>query len=210
MSRLRELRMEHLDRLPDPCAACMFWQNDMAGRGGLGGDRDAKDAWWRAVELEWGPPGKAVWDDERLVAFAMYAPAAYVRRSRTVGPQPSEDAVVLMTMWVAPSHRSAGLARLLVQGTMREAIAHGADAVEAYGVPSPIEGPPLPKICACVVSAPALEALGFRLHRADVEHPLYRIGSERTARWPGAVGHALGEVLASIAGRERVPVAGQA
>lgn len=211
MSRLREMHIEQLDSVPTPCRECMFWQNDTAGRAGLAGDPAEKDAWWRSVELEWGAPGKAVWLDGEMAGFAMYAPAEFVRRSRTIGPPPSEGALVLMTLWVSPVHRGEGLARALVQATVREAVVHGADAVEAYGVPEPTASGADPvAMGACVVGAHALMALGFRLHRVDVEHPLYRIDTERTARWPGMRAHALGEVIASIAGRERAPAAQRA
>lgn len=203
MTRVRDLRQEDLDALPSPCRGCMFWQSSRAGRGGLGGDPKDQDAWWRGIELDWGVPGKAVWDDGALVAYAMFAPADHFDRSRSVGPHPSDDAIVLATVWVAPGRRGGGVARHLLQATVREAIAHGAVAVEAYGVTTAMTSDTPEEAGGCVVSSAALEALGFKLHRADLEHPLYRLDVERTARWPEAVGHALGEVIATLSGRER-------
>lgn len=196
-SRVRELRMEDLDALPSPCRGCLFWQT--TGRRAPG-DTAAQDAWWRAVQLEWGVPGRGIWHDDRLVAFALYAPPLHVARTRALGPPPGDDVLVLATAWVDPEHRRGGLARHLVQVVVRDAIAHDLAAIEAYATPGPLEAA-LPG--ACLVPHAFLEHVGFTLRRADPEHPLYRLDVERTVRWQESVGTALGDVISALSRRER-------
>ncbi len=199
--RVRELRMEDLDDLPAPCRGCAFWQTTSAARGGLPSDPAAQDAWWQAVQLEWGVPGRAVWDDDRLVAYALFAPTVHLQRSRVLGPPASEDAMVLATVWVDPDHRRAGLARHLFPVVAREAVAHGIEAVEAYGTLVGAGAAHAPG--GCVVTGEFLEHLGFRLHRSDLKTPLYRFETRRTATWAKSMSHALAEVVAALSRRER-------
>lgn len=192
-SRVRELDLEDLDALPDPCRGCLFWQTsgNPAPK-----DPQAQDAWWRAVQLDWGAPGKAIWHDGTLVAYALYAPALHVQRTRSLPLPASDDAVVLATMWTHPDHRGGGHARHLLQVVAREALARNHKAVEAYGT-SLLDRQ-------CLLDGSALEALGFTHVRSHPTGPaLYRLDLDRTIRWPHAVGHALGEVIASLQGRER-------
>lgn len=194
-ARVRELDLDDLDALPDPCRGCMFWQTNGPALP-RAHDRQAQDAWWRAVQLDWGAPGKAIWDGGRVVAYALYAPALHVQRTRSMVLPASDDAVVLATLWTDPAVRGHGHARHLLQVVAREAIARDHRAVEAYGTV-------LPGV-QCHVPARALEGLGFRLLRSHATAPsLYRLDLDRTVRWPHAVGHALGEVIASLQGRER-------
>jgi GNAT superfamily N-acetyltransferase len=200
--RVRDLALEDLDLLPAPCRGCVFWQTTGRGRGGAPSDPAAQDAWWQAVQLEWGVPGRGVWQGDRLVGYALFAPSVHVQRSRVLGPPASEDALVLATMWVDPAHRGGGLARHLLQVATRDAIAHDLEAVEAYGT---VWGGAPDTPGGCLLTGQLLEHLGFRLHRADVETPLYRLQTARTARWAESVGSALGEVVAALSPRQRVP-----
>jgi GNAT superfamily N-acetyltransferase len=209
-SRIRPLRLDDLDQLPGRCRGCLFWQSTGGGRGGMPCDPAAQDAWWRVVQLAWGVPGRGAWRDDRLVGYALFAPPVHLQRSRTLGPPPSEDALVLATLWVDPEHRGAGIARHLLQVVVRDAVSHDLGAVEAYGTLVP--GAP-EQTGGCVLSGAALEHLGFALHRADVETPLYRLDTHRTVRWTGTVGSALGEVVAALSARPRArarPVEGPA
>lgn len=202
LSRVRELRMEDLDSLPSPCRGCVFWQSTAGALGGIPSDPAAQDAWWRAVQLEWGVPGRGVWRQDTLIAYALFAPALHVQRVRQMGPPPGEDVLVLATIWVDPAHRRGGLARHLVQVIAREAIAHGHQAIEAYASPASGDAD---RPGACVVSGAFLEHAGFTLHRADLLHPLYRLEVARTARWQESMGSALGDVVAALSRRERNP-----
>lgn len=194
--RVRELALEELDALPDPCRGCMFWQTTNAPKGYRERDPQAQDAWWQAVQLDWGAPGKGIWHGDRLVAFVLYAPPLHVQRVRSLTIPASDDSLVLATMWTAQQERGGGHARHLLQVVARDAVSRGLQALEAYGAPQPAEG-------RCVLSAGFLEALGFTCHRPHPRMPLYRLDLDRTVSWPSAVGHALGEVISSLQGRER-------
>lgn len=203
VARVRPLRMEELDCLPDPCRGCVFWQTTQ-GPGASGHDPAAQDAWWQAVQLEWGVPGRAVWHNDQVIAYATFAPAPHVQRRRVLGPAVSPEALVLMTMWVDPAHRGGGLARHLLQVVVREAVVHSHDAVEAFGVLSPFDA--LPSAMApetCVVSGAFWEHLGFRVKGANATTALYRLETDRAVRWTDSVGQALGEVVAALSRRER-------
>jgi GNAT superfamily N-acetyltransferase len=201
-TRVRELALRDLDALPGRCRGCVFWQTTRQRAGGLPSDPAAQDAWWQAVQLEWGVPGRAIWRGDRMLGYAMFAPAVHVQRSRVFGPAPSEDALVLCTMWVDPGFRGGGLAKHLLQVVLRTAIAHDLEAVEAYG--SVWGGAPV-ETGTCVLSSNFLESTGFVIHRADLEAPLYRIETARTVRWAESVGDALGAVVEALSRRERAP-----
>ncbi|WP_157965725.1 GNAT family N-acetyltransferase [Euzebya rosea] len=194
--RVRVLDMDDLDALPSPCRGCMFWQSAAAPPGEQASDPQGQDAWWQAMQLDWGTPGKGIWDGDELIAFALFAPPLHVQRPRTLTFAPSDDALVLATMWCDPDHRGAGHARHLLQALARDALSQGYEAIEAYGAAFVRDG-------ACVLSGSALEALGFALHRPHPTTALYRMDLDRTVSWPQAVGHALGEVISSLQGRER-------
>lgn len=195
--RVRQLDLDDLEDLPAPCRGCMYWQTT-ATRPGVDGVSDpiAQDAWWRAVQLDWGTPGKAIWHEGRLVAFALFAPPLHVQRARALPAAPSEDALLLATMWCAPEERRGGHARHLLQVIAREAIAHGHQAIEAYGSTTETDG-------RCVLSARFLHTIGFTMHRPHPVMSLMRLDLDKTVSWPEAVGHALGEVLSTLQGRER-------
>lgn len=195
--RIHDLGLEALDCLPEVCRGCVFWESP-TGRRGQRTDPAAKDAWWQATQLECGTPGKGLFDDGRLIAYAVLAPPAQVPRARVLGPAPSEDAVLLVTLWVAPQERGKGRARHLLPALLREAHARSARALECFG-----DRRATPD--ACVVPAAYLQAAGFALHRADPRFPLYRMDLRQTARWSEQVEHVLEGVLARLGSRERRP-----
>jgi GNAT superfamily N-acetyltransferase len=200
MARLHDLTLDSLDRLPEPCRSCVFWE-DARGRQGPARDpragQAAKEAWWQATQLEWGTPGKAVYLAGHLVAYAAFAPGAHYPRARRLGPVVSEDALLLAALFVAPEHREIGLARALLQAVLREAHRHGSRAVEAFGWRS------APRGSTCTIPEDFLLANGFAvLHEHDLS-PLLRLELRQTAR--ESVTHALEGVLSALIRRERAP-----
>jgi GNAT superfamily N-acetyltransferase len=197
-ARVRVMGIEDLDALPDRCRGCMAWQTPVRGLVGPPQDPSAQDAWWQAVQLEWGAPGRAVWHDDRIVGFAVFAPPVHLGRLRTIDPAADEDSLVLATAWIDPGHRRSGLATHLVQVIAREAIAHGHAAVEAYASTDPAD-PTQPGRCR--VPSAFLERTGFSLHRPHPTMPLYRLDVARTARWTESVGSRWGEVVKALSGQ---------
>ena len=199
--RIRELDVAVLDHLPEACRACVFWEVAHAPRGPLQDarrGREAKEAWWQATQLEWGVPGKAVYVDDVPVGYATFAPGREFPRVRELG-RPSDDALLLATLWIDPAHRGQGLATMLLQSVLREVHRRGGKALEAYGARSALDlaGP-------CIVPEAFLLSRGFQVLREHFGTPLLRLDLRQTARWQ-EVSHALGEVLATLTRRERQP-----
>jgi GNAT superfamily N-acetyltransferase len=199
--RVHDLTPAGLSELPAACRACVFWEAAGARRGPAsdpGAGAAAKDAWWQATQLEWGAPGKAVYSDGRLVAYAAFAPPQFVPRLRTLGHVVSDDALLLSTLWVDPAQRHSGLATLLLQTVLREATRRGARAVEACATRG--------HSGSCLLPEAFLLASGFTVVREHVAYPLLRMDLRQTARWSESIGHAVEGVISVLGRRERAPV----
>ena len=133
--RIVRLTLDHLDAMPAPCRSCLFWELDPVRRAMVEDPRAEKDAWVSHVLREWGSCGRVALVDDEPVGYAMYAPEAFVPGAASFPTAPvSPDAVLLTTVYVAPSARGGGLGRMLVQGTARDLIQRGGiRAVEAFG-----------------------------------------------------------------------------
>jgi GNAT superfamily N-acetyltransferase len=201
-NRFRELTTERLGDLPAPCRSCAFWQLPEAPRGPQEGAAaqaaaEAKQLWVRSLELDWGAPGLVLAEDDQPVAYAVYMPADEAHRTRRLGSTPSDDALVLATLWVAPEARGSGVASALLHSVLRHAHDAGLRAVEAIGA----RGEAWP----CMLPENFLIANGFVVHHNHPRYPLLRLDLRQTARWQGAVEHAL-EGVRSVLRRERQPV----
>jgi GNAT superfamily N-acetyltransferase len=197
--RVHDLTIGNLDDMPSECRSCVFWEVAAAPRGPSPEGRQGKEAWLQATQLEWGAPGKVVYVDDLPVAYGLIAPGGHFPRARRLGHSPSEDALLLATLWVDPNLREAGLARVLLQALLREAHRHGARALEAYGV----RAGPLP--ASCVLPEGFLLANGFTVLHEHTEHPLLRLDLRQTVRWQESVSHAVEGVMSALARRERAP-----
>ena len=197
--RLQDLTIDTLDALPEPCRSCVFWEVADAPRGPAEGGTAAKEAWVQSMQLEWGAPGKVLVVDGVPAAYGVLAPGDQVARARRLRQLPSEDALLLVTLWVAPPLRQAGLARVLLQALLRETHEHGSRALEAYGARGGAA------LGTCVVPEGFLLANGFTVLRDDVRFPLLRLDLRQTARWQESVSHALDAVLGALPSRRRAP-----
>lgn len=184
MTRVKDLVPAALADLPSPCRTCVFWELAEA-RPPTGSGAAAKEAWWQAVELEWGSPGVAAYTDDRLVGFAVFGPVEHLPGARRMAGTVSRDAVLLATLWVDPAHRSRGLATHLVRLAARRAAQNGARALEAFGHRMPLleyvrqTHDPV----GCVLPEAFLRSQGFAPLRHDSRHPLFRLDLRSTARW---------------------------
>lgn len=198
--RIADLALDTLGDLPQACRSCVFWEVGSARRGPAGEVGAAgKEAWVQATQLEWGAPGKVLYLDDEPVGYALYAPPVHLPRTRIMDRSPSEDAMLLATLWIEPDHRDAGLAKVLLLATLREVHKRGARALEAYGV----RGGALP--ATCVLSEGLLTANGFEILHDDPQLPLLRLDMRKTVRWTESMSHALEGVRSALSGRERAP-----
>lgn len=198
--RPHDLTLETLECLPEPCRSCAFWEAGRPPRraeGSVEGDR--KRAWWEATQLDWGTPGKAVFDGGRLVGYAGFGPPERIQGSRRMGGLVSDDALLLTTVWVAPDYRGAGLGKLLLQSVLRETYQRGERALEAYGARGDSDPP-------CVVSEGFLTANGFTVVEENWAYPRLRLDLRQTSRLQESVNSALETVIAALGRRERRPV----
>ena len=196
--RVHDLTPSALDSLPSPCRSCLFWESTTAGPGippaGEAAGAQGKEAWWQATQLEWGTPGKGVWNGDELIGFATFGPPGDFPRRRRLGHGTSDDALLLATLWVQPAHRGQGVATLLLHSVLREAHRHNCRALEAYSSRQP---------ALCLVPEGFLLASGFQLLHEHLTHPLLRLDLRQTAK--ETVGAALEGVLSALGRRERIP-----
>lgn len=207
MSRaVTDLHAAALGDLPVPCRSCVFWEVAGAPRGGSpdpAAGAVAKEAWWQATELEWGAPGKALYVEGRLVAYATFAPRLHFPRTRRMGAVVSDDALLLATLRVDPDHQGTGLATVLLQSVLAETHRRGARALEAYGErrqDAATGGP------GCVLPESFLLRAGFTVRHDHRSFPLLRLDLRQTVRWQDSVGMALEGVRSVLGRRERVRV----
>jgi GNAT superfamily N-acetyltransferase len=201
--RLRDLTAQRLEELPPDCRRCLFWELPDAPRGPqeLDDRRDvpeAKQLWHRSTELEWGATGLLMFDRAELLGFALHMPAGQARRVRRLGSAPSDDALVLATLWVTPEARAGGVAKAMVHVVLRRAHDMGLRAVEAVGQRG-TGG-------TCVMPEAFLVSVGFVVHHEHPRYPLLRLDLRQTARWQDAVEHAIEGVRSVLTRRERSPV----
>lgn len=200
MSRqLRDLTVDVLADLPEPCRSCVFWEVADAPRGAAPDGQAAKESWLQATQLEWGAPGLGCYVDDQLVAFGVLAPGEHVGRARRLGCSVSDDALLLSTLWVAPSVRKSGVARVLLQALLRETHQRGGRALEAFGA----RGETV--FGTCVIPEGFLLANGFAVLHEDARYPLLRLDLRQTVRWQESLSQALEAVLGSLPRRARVP-----
>lgn len=197
--RIEPLTGDDLTVLPAPCRACAFWELPNARRGPQPARaaevEQAKSLWYRSLELEWGAPGFVLRDHGRTLGFATVVPAEQAHRTRRLGTMPSDDALVLATLWVDPAARGSGVGRALLHRVLRQAHDVDLQAVEATGTRA--GGSP------CIIPESYLLAQGFVVHRPHIRHPLLRLDLQQTARWHDALEHALDNVRAVLARRDR-------
>lgn len=203
--RTAPLTAAEVDVLPGPCRGCLFWEDGSVGppvplslRSRHAPSDERKRAWVSARADEGIAPGRIVVVDGEVAGYALFAPAASFAPRSSLLPRVSPDALQLATLWVTTAHRGAGLGRLLIQATLREAIRLELSAVEAYGDRRWRER-------SCVLPVTWLLHEGFEVHHEHPRTPLLRLETRRTLRWAGSLEHAWEEVLGRIPRRVAVP-----
>jgi GNAT superfamily N-acetyltransferase len=198
MSRkIVRLTLDHLDTLPLPCRACLFWELDPVRRQRVEDPCAEKDAWVSEVLREWGSCGRVAMVDDVAVGYLIYAPAAFVPGAAGFPTAPvSADAVLLTTAYVEPEAAGGGLGRMLVQGMARDLIERGGiAAVEAFG---DTRGPGRPGARSCVTPVDFLTSVGFKTQRAHATTPRMRMDLRTTLSWREELEGALERLLGAV------------
>lgn len=197
--RIQSLTADQITHLPADCQTCVFWELPKAPRGPQPDNADeagqAKRLWFRAVELDWGAPGIMLRDHDATIGYATFVPADQAHRTRRLGATPSQDALVLATLWVAPDLRGSDVATTLLHRVLKHAHDTGRRAVEATGA----RGEASP----CLLPEDFLLASGFAVHHQHPRFPLLRLDLRQTVRWQDAMEHALEGVRAALSRRDR-------
>jgi GNAT superfamily N-acetyltransferase len=179
--RVVPLTLDNVDDVVDPCRGCVFWETGQRRK-----DSAAKEDWLSAVLLEWGSCGRVVYVDGRAAGFATYAPARFaVGAARLAASEVSSDAVLLMTVRVAPEYSGAGLGRLLVQSVVKDLMGRrGIRAVEAFG-------DVLDRDVDCTLPVGFLTSVGFKTVHQHPRFPRLRLDLRSVLTWATDVEGAL-------------------
>lgn len=205
--RLRPMTADDLDRLPEPCGRCAFWETSVADLAPLEHPARAarKAEWAHDVTEHWGYCGVLAVQEDEVIGFLTLAPARHVRRLPAFSTTPvGTDVAVLLSAQVAEAWRGQGVARQLVSTAAGLVARRDIRALEAVGTHR--EGP------SCMMPVGWLEAVGFGIVREHPVTPRLRMDLQTTQRWPalGAAWNRLTGLVtppgvlqpASYAGRE--------
>ena len=132
----------------------------------------AKELWLSTVLREWGACGVIVEQDGCALAYATYAPAAWL-----------PGAAALANFFVLPRARGQGLGRVLVQGVARDLVERGIVAIETYANPSTTS--------TCVLPVDFWGSVGFKTHRPHPSTPRMRMELRSAISWKDEVEEAL-------------------
>ena len=161
---------EALSSIAVPCARCTFWERGpvLVPPCAAGPSAEAtKEQWLNQTAFDWGPCG---W-----LAQVDGAPVGYVPRAHAFPTAPtSPDAVLLVTVQVAPEHRGNGLGRALVRAAAADLVGRGVRAMEAYASPSPAD---------CLLASGFLTEVGFTPVRDHAVVPRLRLDLRTTVTW---------------------------
>jgi GNAT superfamily N-acetyltransferase len=198
--QLVPLTLDNLSGLPSRCRDCVFWELDpVSGEAAVRSGQSAleKEAWISAVLLEWGSCGRVIYVDGQAVGYVLYAPPAYVPRSRAFPTSPvSGDAVQLMTGWVRPGYQSQGLGRTMAQSVAKDLLARGFKAIEAFGDGDGGKRHGAPgRRPGCVLPVEYLLAVGFEVVRPHPAFPRLRLELKTVVSWRADVELALDRLL---------------
>jgi GNAT superfamily N-acetyltransferase len=211
--RIVALTLENLADLPGACRGCVFWELDQVTgeRARRAGDPQLeKEAWISDTLLQWGSCGYLAYVDEQPAGYVLYAPPAYVPRSRGFPTSPiSSDSVLLMTARIDAKFVGSGLGRMLVQNVIGDAVQRGVKAIEAFGRVSdaPAEagsgeagsGEAVSSEVHCLVPADYLRAVGFTTVRDHPRTPRLRLDVRSVLTWREEVEFALDRLLGTAA-----------
>lgn len=201
--RVVNLTLDNLDDIAPFCRSCAFWELDPAAAGracNAGNAALEKEAWVSDTLLEWGSCGQLVYVDGAPAGHVLYAPAAYVPRSRSFPTSPvSPDAVLLMSARVHEPYRGSGLGRVLLQSVLRDLSRRGVRALEAFGhktdPPARDDGEADGR---CLLPAEFLLAVGFTTVRPHPRVPRLRLETKSTVSWREEAESALERLLSTI------------
>jgi len=153
------------------CQSCLYWETEAAKSGSAREREVLKRVWFNRVGSIFGPCGKLVYVNSRVVAWAQYAPANSFPRAATYRNYPSEDAYLISCLAVSPEVRRRGYGEMLLRAIIDDLRGRGVKAVETFAKKDGSDNP----------SGPVEFFLerGFRVLLDDEQFPLLRFELEK-------------------------------
>lgn len=153
---------------PISCRSCLRWEMGNGSGHGPGGDREAlKRNWFNGVNFVYGPCGKLVYHNGKVVAWAQYAPANCFPKSGAYHSYPSQDAYLITCLVVAPKYRRRGFGEMLLRAIIEDLRGRGLKAVETFAMKNGENNPSGP--------VELYRSAGFKTEADDEHLPLLRL-----------------------------------
>ena len=150
------------------CKSCLYWEMEWGQSAHEVREPDAaKRHWFTTASCFYGSCGKLVYEDDRVIGWAQYAPASCFPRAGGYHTHPSDDAYLITCLAVAPSHRGRGVATWLLSTIIRDLEERGVTAVETFAKRNDANNPSGP--------VGLYLKLGFKVKADDPELPLLRL-----------------------------------
>lgn len=181
MRKITGLSVIDRDRLPVPCAGCIFWESAerLPFECGVRCDASVATERVRTIADGWGECGRVVLEDGEVLGFIKYAPPVYMPQARHLpaGP-PDGDAPLITCMHIDPEARRKGVGGLLLRAAMRDLAQRGERTVQAYATTTRGDMTDVP-----VVGLDFLLRNGFTVSRPHPEVPLLRVDLKTLVSW---------------------------
>lgn len=171
--RIENVSGSNYHQIPDgdfgfDCKSCLYWEMEWGQSVREVREAEAaKRQWFTTSSGFYGPCGKLVYDGDKVVAWAQYAPATCFPRAGGYHTHPSNDAYLITCLAVAPSYRHKGVATTLLSTIIRDLEERGVSAIETFAKRNGSNNP----------SGPVGLYLknGFKIKADDLELPLLRL-----------------------------------
>jgi len=180
--KLRPLTLADLDRVPQCCRTCAFWEaaGERERTCGSVSDPELLRAWHRRVTDEWGECGRVAYEDDEVLGFVKYAPSGYFPQASTFAAAPQDPNVPLIAcLHIAPDARHHGLGSVMLRSALRDLVVRGERRVEAFGAaqqPANLDESPM-------LGIDFLLRNGFTVSQPDPRYPLLRLDLRSLVMW---------------------------
>jgi len=180
--KLRPLTLADLDRVPECCRGCAFWEaaGERERTCNSVNDPELLRAWYRRVTDEWGECGRVAYEDDEVLGFVKYAPSGYFPQASTFPTAPEDPNVPLIAcLHIAPDARHHGLGSVMLRAALRDLVGRGERRVEAFAAaqkPAVLDESPM-------LGIDFLLRNGFTVSRPDPHYPLMKLDLKSLAMW---------------------------
>ncbi len=204
MRKIIGLSVADRDRLPAPCAGCLYWESADALPFECGArcDEARANENVRIIAAEWGECGRVALEDGEVLGFIKYAPPAYAPQSRHLPVGPPDVGVPLITcMHIDLEARRKGVGGLLLRAAMRDLAQRGEKTVQAYATTARGDMSHVP-----VVGVEFLLRNGFTVARPHPLVPLLRVDLKSLVSWTENLEAVLDSLRLPVRAPRREPV----